>query len=128
MIELNQERRDRATASGAVADAPSNRPHRLGEKYAMWSPNIDTLNKAGKIDLVLNELKKTEVKWDVIGFSESHWPGQGEFIRDGVKVIYKGRDDEVHREGVGFLLSEKAQKAVISCKPINSRLTRLQSQ
>ena len=131
MTELNQERRDRATASGAVADAPSNRPHRLGEKYAMWSPNsftnigcvnIDTLNKAVKIDLVLNELKKTEVKWDVIGFSESHWPGQGEFIRDGVKVIYKGRDDEVHREGVGFLLSEKAQKAVISCKPINSRL------
>ena len=43
-------------------------------------------------------------------------------MRDEVKVIYKGRDDEIKREGVRLLLSKKVQKAVISVNPMNSRL------
>ena len=124
-------RRDNATASGALADAHTNRPDRYCDKCAIWSPNhhtnigtlnINTLNKTGKLDITIKELERTKVQWDIIGLGETHWPGQGEFVRSDIGVFYKGRSDDVKREGVGFLISKAVRKSVLSVKYVSSRV------
>ena len=44
-----------------------------------------------------------------MGISETHWTGQGKIqIDDGMSIIYSGRDDEIHREGVAIMLTKEA--------------------
>ena len=51
----------------------------------------------------------------VLGVSESRWIGTGRLKTvSGETVLYSGRDDELHREGV----------AIMEWKPINSRLVK----
>ena len=60
---------------------------------------------------------------DIIGISETHWTGQGKMeLADGETIIYSGRDDNNHRQGVGILMSKNAAKAPIDWTPVNERI------
>ena len=82
--------------------------------------NVRTLAKQGKIDLVLNELNR--YKWDIVGLSETHLPSTGEERIGNTSLIVSGRTDGVHRQGVGFLMSTKARRSLISVTPVSERL------
>ena len=59
---------------------------------------------------------------DILGISETHRLGNEELNLDDYKFIGQGRNDDIHRAGVGFLLSQAAQKALLEYKPISERL------
>ena len=121
----------RATAYG-VTDALSVSRPQADRDQAMWSAkavssigtvNVTTLYKPGKLGCTLNELKR--FRWDVVGVAETHWTGNGEFESDGVKILYSGRSDNIHREGVAFLLNTKAKKSYLEHRPVSSRIISL---
>ena len=82
--------------------------------------NTRTLAKQGKIDLLLREIKR--YSWDVIGLAETHLPVTGEEKHGDVTLLLSGRNDKKHRQGVGFLLSNKARKSLISVTPLTERI------
>ena len=58
-----------------------------------------------------------------MGISETHWAGQGKIqTDDGMSIIYSGRDDEIHREGVTMMMTKEAGDALIDWVPINERI------
>ena len=60
---------------------------------------------------------------DITGISETHWVGQGKVqLTGGHTIIYSGRDDNNHREGVGILMAKRATEALIDWTPISKRI------
>ena len=60
---------------------------------------------------------------DIIGIGETHWTGQGRVqLAEGATIIYSGRGDDSHREGVGKLMSKRGGRTLIDCTPINGRI------
>ena len=60
---------------------------------------------------------------DIMGISETHWTGQGKLqLPQGETIIYSGREDDIHREGVGILMSKSAAKALMDWSPISERI------
>ena len=58
-----------------------------------------------------------------MGISETHWTGQGTMqLADGETIIYSGRDDDNHREGVGILMSKHAAASLMEWTPISERV------
>lgn len=51
---------------------------------------------------------------DIIGLSEVRWPMNGTTtLQKGKLMLYLGRKDGLHQEGVGIMLTKKAKKALI---------------
>ena len=44
--------------------------------------------------------------------------------KDDCKIIYSGRKDVVHQEGVAILCSKEASRALMGYKPISSRIVK----
>ena len=66
-----------------------------------------------------------EMEWlkiNILGISETHWPGQGKTQIEDKTIIYSGRDDQIHREGVAFMLSKNAVRSLIDWTPVNERI------
>ena len=60
---------------------------------------------------------------DVMGISETHWAGKGTMrLAEGETIIYSGRDDDNHREGVGILMSKHAAGSLMEWTPISERV------
>lgn len=46
---------------------------------------------------------------DIMGISETHWMGQGKVqLAEGDTIIYSGKDNDNHTQGVGILMSKNA--------------------
>jgi hypothetical protein len=54
--------------------------------------------------------------------SEVRWTDAGEFEKDGYKIIYSGRDDGLHQQGVGMLISTEAKKALLGYDTVGPRI------
>lgn len=85
--------------------------------------NVQSLYRPGHARTVLNEMKK--YKLDVLGLQEVRWTENGEYKQDKYSILYSGRQDGIHRQGVGLCLSEKARKSLLSFQPINERLLKV---
>ncbi|KAK2704095.1 hypothetical protein QYM36_017596 [Artemia franciscana] len=81
--------------------------------------SIPRLAKPGKMDLLLRELNR--YKWDLVGLFETHLPLTGEETISGTSLLFSGRTDGTHRQGVGFILSPTTKKALISFTPLYNR-------
>ncbi|CAF3296321.1 unnamed protein product, partial [Rotaria sp. Silwood2] len=79
--------------------------------------NARTLWETGKLDLLRNELKR--FRYNIIGVSEIRWTGKGETTTG--DFIWSG-EENIHANGVGFLLSKKAKNALIGYNPVSSRV------
>ena len=82
-------------------DAPGPIRPLVHPKHAMrignW--NVRTLYSSGNIAQATREMNKKNI--DIMGISETHWTGQGKMtLQDDKTMIYSGRDDNIHREGV----------------------------
>ena len=88
---------------------------------ATW--NIRTMFTAGKASVIADEMRRYRVS--ILGLCETRWLQTGEIkLASGESILYSGHADEKapHTEGVAFMLSKEAQKALISWEPINSRI------
>ena len=58
-----------------------------------------------------------------IGISECRWTGNGCVTTSlGNTIIYSGRNDNDHREGVAIIMSKAAKKSMIEWTPMSERL------
>ena len=79
------------------------------EKLKIGNWNVRTMNQIGKIQQVENEFIKYSL--DVLALSETRCKGMGkETLDKGNIYIYSGRTDGVGREGVGMMLTPRAEK------------------
>ena len=84
-----------------------------------------TMYETGKCAEVTAEMRR--YKLHILGISESRWIGSGRRYRTntGETVLYSGRDDDQHHEGVAVILRKGMDKCLMEWKPINSRLVRI---
>ena len=88
-------------------------------KVGNW--NVRTLYRSGNLAQVAREMTRRGI--DITGISETHWVGQGKVqLAGGHTIIYSGRDDNNHREGVGILMAKRATEALIDWTPISKRI------
>ena len=85
--------------------------------------NVRTMYQTGKSVEVAREFKSYQM--DILGITETRWIGSGQIrLRTGETVLYSGHEEENadHTQGVGFMLSARAAKALISWEPAGSRI------
>ena len=88
---------------------------------AAW--NVRTMYEQGKASMVTIEMKRYNIS--LLGIAEARWTQTGQCrLATGELILYSGHthDRAPHTEGVGFMLSRQAEKALISWEPVSSRL------
>ncbi|CAH1239030.1 Hypp5694 [Branchiostoma lanceolatum] len=59
---------------------------------------------------------------NILGLSEVRWTDSGKFISDNKTILFSGRQDGIHRDGVALILDKPAASALEEWSPINERL------
>ena len=60
---------------------------------------------------------------EILGISESRWSISGRMrLSTGETVIYSGRDDYKHQQGVALMMSKSAAASLINWSPVNERI------
>src|ERR1700733_12180740 len=78
------------------------------EKINVGTWNVRTMLRPGKLANVIKEMRRANL--DILGLSEVRWKEGGDFVSDGVRVIYtEGREGQ---SGVAILLEERVAKCV----------------
>ena len=89
----------------------------------IWTWNDRTLHEAGWATQVPDKMRQYNIA--VLVICESRWNVAGQVtLTTGEQVVYSGHEDEqkAHVEGVTFMLSEPAAKALIEWNPVSSRI------
>jgi len=83
--------------------------------------NVRTMYETGKLAQITSEMRR--FKLHVLGVSESRWTGSGRIkTTTGETVLYSGRDDGQHHEGVTIILQKGLERSLLEWKPVSSRL------
>ncbi|KAJ3612934.1 hypothetical protein NHX12_019191 [Muraenolepis orangiensis] len=88
---------------------------------ATW--NVRTMYAGGKAAVIAEEMKRYGIS--LLGLGETRWLQSGQVkLTSGETILYSGHPEESapHTEGVAFMLSKEAQRALISWEPINSQI------
>ena len=77
-----------------------------------------TTGKSAQVARVMNQMKI-----QIMGISECRWTRAGRItLSSGETVLYLGRDDDQHMQGVAIMMAKEATKALIDWSPINERI------
>ena len=79
--------------------------------------------ETSKAAQVANEMRRYNIA--VLGICESRWDGAGRItLATGEQLVYSGHDNEqhAHTEGVAFMMSKLAAKALIEWVPVSPRI------
>ena len=88
-------------------------------RLGFW--NVRTMFETGKLAQVTSEMDRYNLH--ILGVNESRWTGAGrQRTGTGETVLYSGRDDNMHLEGVAIILKKGLEKSLIEWKPVNSRI------
>ena len=113
MTDVDQSREDVPTPTANLL-----KPKQL-LKIGFW--NVRTLYQTGKLAQAVNELHHYNL--DLMGIAEARWTGSGkQQLATGETIIWSGRQDNNHHEGVALLLRKVTSKTLLEWKPINERL------
>ncbi|XP_056017289.1 craniofacial development protein 2-like [Ostrea edulis] len=83
--------------------------------------NVRTMYETGKAAQIEREMNRYNIQ--ILGVSESRWTGNGIITTNSRNtIIYSGREDNNHREGVAIIMTPTAKKSMIEWEPINERL------
>jgi len=83
--------------------------------------NVRTMYSVGKAAQFVREMKQNHC--EILGISEVRWTGFGRIeLNTGESCIFSGREDNIHRAGVGLMMSKEASKALMEWKPVNKRI------
>ena len=75
----------------------------------------------GKSAQVAREMKNYRI--GALGISEVRWTGFGKTkLSTGESIIFSGRDDTQHREGVAIMMTREVEKTLLDWKPVNERI------
>jgi exonuclease III len=85
-------------------------------KLGTW--NVRTMLRPGKLINVISEMRRANI--NILGLSEIRWKDGGDFISDGVRVVYTGGHES--KRGVAILMDEKTAKCVKEIERISDRL------
>ena len=88
---------------------------------ATW--NVRTMYAGGKTAVIAEEMRRYNLS--LLGLVETRWLQTRQVkLASGESILYSGHPDDSapHTEGVAFMLSKEAQRALISWEPINSRI------
>lgn len=94
----------------------------MKKRIGTW--NTRTLFESGKLDNAIQEM--TRLRLDILGVSETRWPGSGICQKNGAVFYYAGNDDPNHRNGVGFILTDEMNKSVRNVVACSDRIMLLQ--
>ncbi|XP_061196570.1 craniofacial development protein 2-like [Saccostrea echinata] len=84
--------------------------------------NVRKMYEIGKLTQVITS-EMRQFNLHVLGVSESRWTGSGKMkTTTGETVLYSGRDDNLHHEGVAIILRKGVERCLLEWKPINNRL------
>lgn len=76
---------------------------------------------AGKLAQITNEMRCYNL--NILGISKARWTDSGSLkTNTGETVLYSGRDDGRHHEGVAIILQKVIEKSVIEWKSIHNRM------
>ena len=76
-------------------------------KLGFW--NVRTMYQTGKLAQVTAEMRRYGIH--ILGISEARWPGSGRMTTStGETVLYSGKDDNLHEEGVAIILRKGTEK------------------
>ncbi|GFR90369.1 craniofacial development protein 2-like [Elysia marginata] len=90
-------------------------PTRIG----FW--NVRTLYQTGKLAQTIKEMNNYAK--ELLGIAEARWTKTGkQRLGTGETIIWSGRQDDNHQEGVALILSKKHANSIIQWEPINERL------
>ena len=91
-------------------------------RIGFW--NVRTMYETGKLAQVTHEMRRYNLH--ILGISECRWTGSGRMCTNtGETVLYSGRDDNHHSEGVAVILKKGIEKSLLEWKAINSRLMKI---
>ena len=88
------------------------------ERLGIGAWNVRTLNVEGKLWEVKRNMELYGLS--ILGMSEVRWMGQGDFMSDGVRVIYSG--GETRERGVAIMFDEEGAKRIIEIEQCSDRL------
>ena len=86
----------------------------------MVAGNVHTMYETSKTTQVTNEMHHFDI--GVLGICESRWNGAGRItLATGEQLVYSGHDNEqhTHTDGVAFMMSKLASKALIEWVPVS---------
>jgi len=91
-------------------------------RIGFWS--VRTMFDTGRLAQVIAEMRKYNLH--ILGISESRWTGSGRLrSHKGETILYSGREDDQHHEGVTIILEKGIEKCLLEWKPINSTLLKI---
>ena len=91
-------------------------------RIGFW--NVRTMYETGKLAQVTHEMRRYNLH--ILGISECRWTGSGRLrTNTGETVLYSGREDNHHSEGVAIILKKGVEKSLLEWKAINSRLMKI---
>ena len=106
----------REEVSSPKADLLSPKQHIL---VGCW--NVRTLYQTGKLAQAVKEMAKYNLS--LLGITEARWTGTGkQKTITGEEIIWSGRKDNQHQEGVALIIKKELAKSLLEWKPINQRL------
>ena len=112
---------DSQTRQGAGAPIVDLLKPKRKMRVGCW--NVQTLYQTGKMPQLVKEFDNYNL--DILGVSEVRWTGTGKRrLASGHTILFSGRPDDQHSEGVGLLLNQKTEKALLEWKPYGPRLLR----
>ena len=110
-----------ASQSRKEADSPTADTLKPNQKSRVGTWNVRTLYQTGKLSQVVNEFDNYRL--DLLGLSETRWTGSDKkTLQSGHTFIFSGREDDIHEQGVGLLISKKVSKSLLEWQPFGPRL------
>ena len=80
--------------------------------------NVRTMQKDGKLENLQEEMKKNNI--NILGISETHWKGDGDFTNDGFRIIHAGGKKKAR--GVAVILDKKMANSVSRIEQKSDRI------
>jgi hypothetical protein len=107
-------------SGGSLADVADGgkESRRCTKPYAMGTWNVRGMS-LGKLDIVKQEMQRTRT--DIVGISELHWIGSGEFV-SGEYTLYFSGNEKLKRNGVAFMANKRISSCVVNPKYISDRV------
>ena len=80
--------------------------------------NVRSMLRPGKLANVIKEMRKAHI--DIMGLSEVRWKDNGDFLSDGIRIIYTGGSNG--EAGVALLIESKLAKNITTIEMIGGRI------
>ena len=87
-------------------------------KIGTW--NVKSLYMVGQTKTLVAEMDRYNI--DIIAVQETRWLGRGECDLGKHTILYSGRADQRHEEGVGICMTKKIRESLMEYKPISERI------